>query len=441
MKTILVLLIISILSIQCWAALDDELAPIRVAFFDRQYANAINQLDALIGKRDEQQDYLLYLKGLAQFYEKDFENSIQTCEQFLSKYQKSPWYRKAIFLKAQCHIQLKQFKEVEAIYEKEANRLLSAVRKEEIASVYIGFAEALSRKPDKSELDAPPPNYQEAYTLYKKPLKFEIGRALQDKIVFRLGRMMQLACDYGRAIQEYRKYLTRFDPDWLGAVDSPKRQRRLRAENPIKPGKHVYETRYNLAFCQISQNQHQWARINLEDLLKMLPKSEDKLIRDSQFLLTRAYRIPEPKTDEELELGVKAAKEFLAHFPDDVRSASLAYEIAQAYQTRGRSEDAIQAYQDFLAGKGFSLLNGEAAMTKDETGESPIERFERLRMSATYKIGEIRFAQRNYADAIKAWRRYIKQFPNGPQWTNAQRGIVDAEFQTGVDLIAVEKYD
>ncbi|MFQ6042596.1 MAG: tetratricopeptide repeat protein, partial [Candidatus Poribacteria bacterium] len=451
MKTILVLLIISILSVPtlagpCRAAMDDELAPlsrapIRVAFFDGQYANAINQLDALIANSDEQQDYLLYLKALAQFYEEDFSSSIQTCEQFLSKHRKSPWYQKAIFLKAQSHIQLKQFKEAEAIYERETNRLLSATRKEEIAEVYIRFAEALSRKPDKGELDAPPPNYRKAYNLYKNALELEIGRDLQDEITFRLGRMMQLAGDHGRAIQEYRGYLARFDPDWLGAVDSPRRQKRWHAENPIKPGKHVYEARYHLAFCQLSQNQRQWAIINLKDLLEMLPKSEDKLIRDARFLLTRAYRIPEPQTDEELELGVKAAMGFLGHFPDDVRSASLAYEIAQAYQTRGRSEEAIQAYRDFLAGKNFSLPKGEAAMTKDETGESPIERFERLRMSATYKVGEVRFAQRDYPAAIEAWKQYIKQFPNGPQWTNAQRGIVDAEFQTGVDLIAEERYD
>ena len=180
MKTILVSGIISLLSIQCLAAVDDELASIRATFFDREYSSAIKQLDALIlglsspdardgfahlrietTKGDEEQaDYPLYLKCLAQFYEKDFSNAIGSCEQFLSKYQESSWYRKAIFLKAQCHIQLKQFKEAEEIYEAEAKRLLSAARKEEIASVYVRFAEALSRKPAKDELDAPPPNYE-----------------------------------------------------------------------------------------------------------------------------------------------------------------------------------------------------------------------------------------------------------------------------------------
>jgi uncharacterized protein YfaS (alpha-2-macroglobulin family)/TolA-binding protein len=439
MKTIFVSWIISLLSIQCWAAADDDLASVRAAFVDKQYASAVSQLDVLIAKGDgQQQDFPLYLKSLAQFYEKDFSNAIQTCEQFLGKYQNSSWYQKAIFLQAQCHIQLKQFKEAEAIYEKETTRLLSAARKEEIASVYVRFAEALSRKPTKDELDAPPPNYQKAYNLYQKAMELEIGRILQDEIKFRLGRMMQLDGNYGQAIQEYRKYLDTFDPDWLGDVDSPRRQKKLRAEDAIQPGKHVYEARYNLAECQLAIGPHQWARINLEDLLKMLP-AEDKLIRDSQFLITRTY-LPNPQTDE-LELGVKAAKKFLADFPNDVRSILLAYEIAQAYQSCGRSEDAIQAYQDVVDGKGFSLPNGEIATTKDETGESPAERLERLRMSATYKIGEIRFAQKDYAGAIETWNQYIKQFPNAPQWTDAQQGIINAEFQTGVDFTAEEKYD
>jgi len=453
MKAILVSGIISLLSIQCLAAVDDELSSVRSTFFDREYASAIKELDVLISKGDEEQiDYLLYLKCLAQFHEKDFSNAIQTCEQFLSKYQESDWFRKAIFLKAQCHIRLKQFKEAEEIYEKEAKRLLSATRKEEIASVYVRFAEALSRKPVEDELDAPPPNYEKAYNLYQKALELEIGSELQDEIKFRLGRMMQFSGKHGKAIRQYQKYLARFDPDWLGAVDSPRRQKKLGVEEPIQPGKHIYEARYNLAESQLAKNQHQWAKINLDDLLLMLPKTEDKLIRDAQFLITRTYRLPNPpvakrggeavfQTDAELELGAKAAKSFLSNFPDDARSVLLAYEVAEAYQVRGRSEEAITAYQDFLEGKGFSLPEGEVATTEDETGESPAERLERLRMSATYKIGEIQFAQKNYAGAIETWNQYVKEFPNGPQWTDAQQGIVNAEFQTGVDLLAEEKYN
>ena len=274
MKTFLVLGFISLLSIQPLAAADEELSVVRTAFFDREYSRAIKQLDTLIaGGNEERQDYLLYLKCLGHFYEKDFSSAIANCERFLSKYKESDWHWKAVFLKAQCHLRLKQFREAEEIYETEAKRLLSSARKEEVASAYVRFAEALSRKPAKDELDAPPPNYEKAYNLYNKATELEIGRDLQDDVKFQLGRMRQLDGKHGKAIREYRGYLSRFDPDWLGPVDSPRRQKKLYAENPIQPGRHIYSARHNLAASQLARGQHQRARINLEELLSLLPET------------------------------------------------------------------------------------------------------------------------------------------------------------------------
>ena len=163
-RIVLFLSVIFILSLQCWVASygegENELASIRAALQDKQYEQAVKLIDAAIAKEDGQQDFLLYLRGLAFFYGKDFPNAIQCCDKILQEHKNSSWYRKAVFLQAGCYIQLRRFKEAEAIYEGEANRLLSSDRKEEIASVYIRFAEALSRKPGKDELDAPPPNYK-----------------------------------------------------------------------------------------------------------------------------------------------------------------------------------------------------------------------------------------------------------------------------------------
>ena len=175
-------------------------------------------------------------------------------------------------------------------------------------------------------------------------------------------------------------------------------------------------------------------------MLDTSPTSEvdsQDLIKDARFLLTRTYHFPSPKTDEELQLGVQAAKRFLTDFTDDQRAMPLAYEIAQAYQARGRSEDALRAYQDFLD-EAWDRLS---SLGFDDTGESFAERHRRLRMSATFQIGEIRSAQGDYAGAIEAWQTYIREFPNGPQWTEAQGRIIDAEFQIGVMLLADEKYD
>ena len=443
---ILALCMILALGTYCYAGADaedtsaSEMKNIRAALQDSQFDTAIGLIDSLLKTTDEDRDFLTYLKGLSLFYKKDFSNAIKSCEKVISDYKDSPWYRKAIFLKAQCHIQLKQFEKAEETYSTEAQRLLSAARKEEIAGVYFRFAEAVSRKPGKDELDAPPPNYQKAHQLYKKALELEIGRDLKDEIMFRLGRMMHLAGNYGQSINEYRQYLAEFDPDWMGPVDSPRRQKKLAGN--VKPGKHIYEARYYTAECQLASDQMRWARINIEDLLKLssqkTTKIPDNLLRDANFLLIRTYHIPEPRNEEDLSLGVKAARNFAANFSGDWRAMPLPFEIGQSYARMGRSEEAIEAYRDFLKAEYKEPVYKQK---EDESSESHAERFLRLQMSATYIIGEILRSQKNYAGAIDTWNQYVAQFPNGPQWTNAQQGIINAEFQIGLDLLADEKYE
>jgi len=456
MKTfVLALFIILVLGIFCCIEVEasETLKDVRGALQDKRYEEAVKLIDLALVTEEKDRDFLIYLKGLSLFYSKSFSESIGICDEVIQKHDKSNWYRKAIFLKAQCHMQLKQFEEAESIYSREVRRLLSAVRKEEIAGVYFRFAEALSRKPGKDELDAPPPDYNKAYNLYKKALELEIGSELKDEITFRMGRMKQLAERFGQAVQHYRRYLDEFDPEWMGPADSPKRHKKPDVGSPtarkkkekkeglVKQGKHVYEARYHLAESLVSSGGDRWARINLEDLLKLVPLSEskyNKLIRDSLFLMIRTYHIPSPRNDEELGMGVKAAKAFITDFPADARAMSVAYEIGQSYENRGRSEEAISAYRDFLEIKYYEPAYEEE---DKKTGESYVERFQRLQMSATYRIGDILFSQKDYTGAMGMWSQYVAQFPNGPQWTNAQQGIVNAEFQIGIDLIADEKYD
>lgn len=420
---------------------DPTVKDVRMALQNKQFGEAVRLVDSALATAKEERDFLLYLKGLALFYDKDFSGAIELCNQVIREYEKSPWYRKAIFLKAQCHIQLKQFQQAEAVYDAEVQRLLSTSRKEEIAGIYFRFAEVLSRKPGKDELDAPPPNYNKAYELYKKSLELEIGRDLRDEAMFRLGRMKQSAGDFGQAINEYYSYLDEFDPDWTGPADSPRRMKKPSSQ--VSKGKHVYEARYYLSESQLAAGQNYWARINLEDLLKLIPQTDpafEKLISNARFLVIRTYHIPEPEDDEELRLGVKAAQDFLRDFPTDPRAISVAYEIGQAYSHRGRSMDAIEAYRDFL-----NKTQDTRPMTQDkyidETGETYAQLFEKLRMSATYKIGEILFAQKNYTGAIETWSQYVAQFPNGPQWADAQYRITNAEFEIGVSLLAEDRYD
>ena len=407
------------------------------ALQSKQFTDAVAQIDVALAMGDEQRDYLLYLKGLALFYNEDYTNAIQACDQLLTAHPNSAWLRKATFLRAKCHFNLKAFEQAEAIYSAEVDRLLSSERKSEIAQVYIELSEALSRKPEKGDLDAPPPNYQKAYKLYQKVLTLEIDRDLREVVTFRLGRMMQLQDKYQQAVNDYQTYLVEFDSGFRRSSGSAQH-----TETNKPPGSHRYQARYHLAECQIAMDQHLLAQLTLEDLVKLIDDEKaavQPLLKDARFLLTRTYQFPAPGSDEALELGVQCAGRFQGDFPDDRRSMTLAHEIAGAYQQRGRSEEALAAYQDFLDNKGFKVTP-ETRGTEDSS-ESFAEHHHRLRMSATFQIGAIRFGQRKYTDAIEAWNRYIREFPNGPQWTDAQQQIINAEFQLGVTLLAEEKYD
>ncbi|MGB9597100.1 MAG: MG2 domain-containing protein, partial [Candidatus Poribacteria bacterium] len=201
----------------------------------------------------------------------------------------------------------------------------------------------------------------------------------------------------------------------------------------ITKGKHRFETRYYLAESQLAMDLYVQARINLENLLNLIPKTEDKIIRDSNYLLVKTYHIPQPRDTNELELGVKKAKKFIDDFPNDIRSLKLAYEVAQSYDYYSRTDDSLIAYQDFLKLSYSPTMKETESLTADD--------FEQLKMSATYRLGELFLARKDYENAIEIWNQYVAKFQNGPQWTEAQRGIINAEFQKGVDLIAQEKYE
>ena len=434
----------------------ETLNQISAALQAKQFESAIKQIDVALDTAENQRDFLLYLKGLALFYNNQLTDAIQVCDQLLTAHPNSAWSRKTTFLKAQSYFKNRAFEQAEAIYSTEVDRLLSSTRKSEIAQVYIELAEAVTQKPEKGNLDAPPPNYQKAYHLYRKVLALEIDSDLREEMMFRLGRMMHLAKNMSEAIRDYQAYLAAFDkanPTPFNPATPPT----PRPQDQKAQYRNAYLVRYHLAECQIAVEQHQSARLTLEDLLKLLENDvslQQRLVKDAKFLLTRTYHFPSPRMNEELELGVQAAKSFLSDFPTEPRAMLLAYEIAQAYQGQGRSEEALGAYQDFLDGNGFNITAEtieawmvEAGMpllppgTDSEISVSFTERHHQLQMSATFQIGDIRFSQRNYTDAIGAWTKYIREFPNGPQWTAAQQRIITTEFQIGITHLTEKQYD
>ncbi|MEI7838104.1 MAG: tetratricopeptide repeat protein, partial [Planctomycetota bacterium] len=165
------------------------------------------------------------------------------------------------------------------------------------------------------------------------------------------------------------------------------------------------------------------------------------LTADARWLVVKTYALPNP-SGEELEQAVKSAREFSAVWESDPRAVIAAWWIAQAYQAHGRADQAVAAYEDFIAGKGYKLPAGEAATKKiDEVGKSPAALKDEWGKMALYCIGQIRYDQRKYDEAMKAWLSYTQKYPNGPQWAASYQGIIEAEYGAAVGALADKKHE
>ncbi|MFK7909899.1 MAG: tetratricopeptide repeat protein, partial [Akkermansiaceae bacterium] len=466
MKTFLNLICLGLL-LAISASADDKLRAAENAIQGKQFDKAIELLDGhLAGDDAKRQDYATYLKGLALFHNGKDNGSVATCDKLANDFPKSEWGRKALFLKCQALVRQKKFKEAEAIYEAEANRLFSANRKKGIANVLVKFGDELSRKPGDDELDAPPADYNKALQIYTKALSLEIGRDLRDTVQFKIARCYQNLNNWQQAENHYRIYLKEYDPKWSGAVGSPERFRGQVRENPLPAGQHWRDARFHLVEVQLAQcgqsilvvpgmrhqalkvqnnpssylSKLQAARQNAEDLLNLLGHDDVAQRSDTHWLLVRSYNLPHPAPNER-EKGLQTAGNFLKAHPKHPRATDTSRLIALTYQNAGQTDNAIDAYQKFAAAKNFTFVPEDGEVDpKIKTGHSCSATLKNWTREAVHMIGQLRFQQKKYTEAIQQWREYIARFPNGAQWAQCQSGIIDAKFRIGIDAVAAKDF-
>ncbi len=479
-----------------WAAEPSPLDPLRAQMRAERYDQAVSAAEEIIGAKDPRADEAQYLKALALFHGKKFPEAAAAADQLVAGFPRSVWRYKASFLKAQSLVEQKMFQQAAALYQSEAARLLASERKQELVGVIVAFADKLTAKPDPNVPDAPQPDYQKAYNLYTKALGMEIARSVRDDLFFKKACAILQAKNFGQAVQDFQAYLTEFDPAWTGPAGSG--AARLPMQNPPPAGKHLAVARYRLADAHIQAGNLAAGRMELEDLLKRIdaPAKErdaleaelatdegEKLPAEIRWLMvqsffaqapgsTTAHNVPQqaqqagptvspwsgtgqvigntgglPNADTvlfvlregDLEPAIKSCRELLAEYPGGSRAVRAAWMIAEAYQSAGQAEDAIKAYREFIDGKGFRLPEGEAAeKLEEEIGAAPAAFLSSLKMRALYRIGSILGQQKKREEAIAAWRRYVNDYPNGPQWSDSQNAIIDAEFQMGMDALRDE---
>ena len=464
------------------------LATIQAELRARNFDHAVVLADQALAAKDAAADHALFLKATALLQAKKFAAAVTAADQLLADFPNSAWGHKAVFLKAQALIEQKNFAAAATIYEAESARILAPDRKQALVGEILRFAEKLEAKPDPNVPDAPKPDFAKAHSLYTKALAMELPREFRDDILFRKARAIQQAGNPGQAIQDFQAYLTEYDPAWTGPAGSG--TARLPLQNPPPAGKHVAFSRFRLAESFNQSGNPDAARMELEDLLKMITGPADTLtamaaelntdagknlaaeirwlqvqtyfslrpemLAKSQNVVTQQVQPMNntaafigntgglPTTDVQLfalangdlDQALKTCRAYLTAHPVGSRAVRAAWMIAEALQTAGRADDAIAAYRDFIATKGFQLPAGDAATAIDEElRAAPATHLANLKMRALYRIGQILDQQKKHEDAIATWQSYIKDYPNGPEWSVSQNAIINAEFQMGLDAL------
>jgi uncharacterized protein YfaS (alpha-2-macroglobulin family)/TolA-binding protein len=108
---------------------------------------------------------------------------------------------------------------------------------------------------------------------------------------------------------------------------------------------------------------------------------------------------------------------------------TAAHDLGASFRARGKSDEALAAFRQFLEQDGFKV----------ETDQAKRDWAERA-MAVSFQSAEILQGQHKFTEAIAAWKGYLTRFPNGPQSANAQMAILDTQLLIAADDLARKQY-
>ena len=310
----------TIASAATWPADPPSVAePVRRLMQDREYAEAVKAIDRASRAKDAPKDYLAYLKGRALSLAGHYDEAAAAFDAMPKNFPKSPWLRRARFAKAVMLARKGDFRAAELVVRAEAEYLLSADRKERIANVYIEFADALFHPPK----DGEKPDYAKALQFYQKALEVGPKPAKRIEVEMLVARCEQNLERWGAAAKLYQSFV---ESHPRHALD--------------------IEARFRMGECWLADGLNKEARRAWRDLLAAYPAARSDRLAEAQFQLARTWNLPQPETDEELNLGVGALRALVDRFPAHQLASRAYLEIAQSFIHRGRHEDAAVALRN-----------------------------------------------------------------------------------------------
>ncbi|MDG2222080.1 MAG: tetratricopeptide repeat protein [Rubripirellula sp.] len=397
-----------------------SLPPISRAIHDamqsRDYATAVKQIESALGKKGTKaRDYLLYLQGVALTEAEQYDAALVTLEKLVEQFPDGEWASRARFGKAHIHVLRRQYTEAGEIYALEAERLLSRGRKDDLAQIYLEFADRyFDGIPTEDPSQAKQPDYQQALTYYTEAVKLGPTIGLRQQIEFRIARCQQELQQNDNAIASYQSFLQQH-----GEADPT-------SETPA-PEAMLAEVRYQLGLTQLAASLPTQTRRTWRDFIEHWDEHPDPpaevraLLAKAEYRLSHTYGLPQPPSVGDLELAVTLAERFLERYPDHPLAAVAELEIAQGFANHARHQQSVKRLRAMI--------------------DNPTYRQATQIANARRMLGQEYLRQAKFNQAIEAWAEFLNQHPTDPQWPNVQKRIVDTEFARAEAARAEKSYD
>ena len=362
---------------------------------DRNYAEAVAAIDEAAQADGSPREYLAYLKGWAFHLAGQHEAAAAAFDDLQESFPESPWARHGRFGKAVALARKGDFRGAELIYRAEAEYLFSGARREELARVCFDLADAFFSPPEAPEKQ---PDYEAAQAFYEKALEVAPECERRTEVELRIARCHQERGATAEAADLFAK---------------------LAGERPGGPLE--AEARCRWGDCRFAEGDLKQARRIWQDLLAEHPDSTSKWIARAAFRLAETWGVPQPASDEDLNLGVAALEGAAERFPDHEWAPRARLDVAKSYLHRDRHEEAVGALTRFLADERYG--------DRDEIADA------RALLGRAYQL------QKKYAEALGAWQEYLAQHSSHASSSAVQRRVIDTEYMMGIEEFQANDFD
>ncbi len=341
-------------------------------------------------------DKMLFLLGRCYENDNKLDEAISAFDQLIQEYPESNWLQKSYAKKAQILIKQKKFEQALPIFTERLSNLLDSKRRSKLSEVYIKLAEEISFQKDQKKND-----YKKALVFYQRALEIGSLGEHEANTYYRVGLCYYHLKNYYKARAALEEFIKKY-PDSGFMKDAHF---------------HLGEVERQLGDTYKSRSHY----------FKVLEKEKDVESLDPEKILSpktlyhigKSYNFPYPRSEEELDLGVKYLKVLIEKYPKHKLAPQAAYEIGLGYNRFYNLKN--KAVEELL----------KFAETYPKDQNAPL---------ALQMVGNIHLAKKQFDKSIIYFTKLLSDYPNHRLWQTVQRQIINVKVSKGDYLYNLKKY-